>query len=242
LYKAFLLKKQRNYGNKGNYLSKKRFHCIFSIYIRAVEKIDDKFQQILMGALDVFMKYGIRSVTMDDLARHLGVSKKTIYKYVSDKKELVHKGMEYHHQLEVCAIDRCVQQKLNAIDENFEISKVIVDQLKNVHPSVMYDLQKYYPDAMSSFQKYKMTVVKDWVSSNMQRGIEQGLYRNDLNIPILTSVYIARMDDFFNRDLFPEEIPSSEIYMEVFRYHIRGLASEKGITYLKEKVKNTQTR
>jgi len=202
-----------------------------------VEKVDDKFQQILIGALNVFMKYGIRSVTMDDLARHLGVSKKTIYKYVSDKKELVLKGMEYHHQLEVCAIDACVQQKLNAIDENFEISKVIVDQLKNVHPSVMYDIQKYYPEAMASFQEYKMTVVKDWVSSNMQRGIDQGLYRNDLNIPILTGVYLARMDDFFNRDLYPEEIPFADIYLETFRYHIRGLASEKGIEYLKEKVK-----
>lgn len=207
-----------------------------------MEKIDDKFQQILIGALDVFMKYGIRSVTMDDLARHLGVSKKTIYKYVSDKKELVLKGMEYHHQLEVCAIEECIKQNFNAIDENFEISRVIADQLKNVHPSVMYDLQKYYPEAMTSFQQYKMTVVKEWVSSNMQRGIDQGLYREDLNIPVLTAMYLARMDDFFNRDLFPEDVPFAEIYLEVFRYHIRGLASEKGIEYLKEKVKNTQTR
>jgi AcrR family transcriptional regulator len=202
-----------------------------------VEKVDEKFQQILMGALQVFMKYGIRSVTMDDLARHLGVSKKTIYKYVSDKKELVLKGMEYHHEMETCAIDSCIKIGQNAIDENFEISKVIVGQLKNVHPSVMYDLQKYYPESMTSFQQYKMTVVKDWVSSNMQRGIDQGLYRDDLNIPILTGVYLARMDDFFNRDLFPEEISSAEVYLETFRYHIRGLASEKGIDYLKEKVK-----
>ncbi len=202
-----------------------------------MEKIDDKFQQILMGALNVFMKYGIRSVTMDDLARHLGVSKKTIYKYVSDKKELVLKGMEYHHELEVCAMEACMKQKLNAIDENFEISKVIVDQLKNVHPSVMYDLQKYYPEAVAKFQEFKMSVVKNWVSTNMERGIAQGLYREDLNIPILTSMYLARMDDFFNQDLFPKEIPFSEIYLESFRYHIRGLASEKGIEYLKEKVK-----
>ncbi len=202
-----------------------------------MEKIDDKFQQILIGALQVFMKYGIRSVTMDDLARHLGVSKKTIYKYVSDKKELVLRGMEYHHEMEVCAMEACIEQKLNAIDENFEISKVIVDQLKNVHPSVMYDLQKYYPEAMKSFQDYKMTVVKEWVSSNMQRGIEQGLYRADLNIPILTGVYLARMDDFFHQELFPEGTPFADVYLETFRYHIRGLASEKGIEYLKEKVK-----
>ena len=207
-----------------------------------MEKVDEKFQQILMGALEVFMKYGIRSVTMDDLARHLGVSKKTIYKYVSDKKELVLKGMEYHHEMETCAIDSCIKIGQNAIDENFEISKVIVGQLKNVHPSVMYDLHKYYPEAVTKFQEYKSSVVSNWVSSNMQRGIDEGLYRDDLNIPILTSVYLSRMDDFFEMDKYPNDVSFPEVYMEIFRYHIRGLASEKGIEYLKEKVKNTQIK
>ena len=78
---------------------------------------------------------------MDDLARHLSISKKTIYKYVKDKNDLVLHGMAHHQNLEQCAMQACLDNNLNAIDENFEISKVIVDQIQNIHPAVMYDLQ-----------------------------------------------------------------------------------------------------
>lgn len=203
---------------------------------------DEKFVQILSDAMEVFMKYGIKSVTMDDLARQLRISKKTLYKYFKDKNDLVLKGIELHHENEVCSIDECCQKNLNAIDESFEISRVIVDQLRNIHPSVMYDLEKYHPEALGVIDEYKKTVVKDWVSDNMRRGIEEGLYREDLNIPILTALYLQRMNDFFHIEAFPKESTLSEIYLETFRYHIRGLASEKGIEYLKQKVKNTQTK
>ncbi len=187
--------------------------------------------------MDVFMKYGIRSVTMDDLARHLSVSKKTLYKYFKDKNDLVIKGMEYHHKMEQCAMEACFDEKLNAIDENFAISKVILEQLQNIHPSVMYDLEKYYPEAMAKFDDYKKTVVKEWVENNLKKGIEEGLFREDINIPIITAMYLARMNDFMHTDLFPEEYSPADIYLEIFRYHIRGVASQKGVNYLKEKVK-----
>ena len=101
-----------------------------------------------------------------------------------------------------------------------------------------YDLEKYYPEAMAKFEVYKKTTVKFWVEDNMRRGIQEGLYRKDLNIPILASMYIARMNDFFSTELFPPGASFSEIYLEIFRYHIRGLASEKGVKYLQQKVKN----
>jgi AcrR family transcriptional regulator len=203
-----------------------------------MEKMDEKFEQLLQGSLNVFMKYGIRSVTMDDLARHLAVSKKTLYKYVKDKNDLVIKGMEYHHQMEQCAMQACMDKNLNAIDEIFEVSKIIIDQLSNVHPSVMYDLEKYYPEALAKFHDYKMTIVKGWVEDNLSRGIKEGYYRKNLVIPIITSIYLARMNDFFNRELYPEnQFTFKEIYIEMFRYHIRGIASSKGIEYLKEKMK-----
>ena len=205
-----------------------------------MEKIDPKLEQLVGNSLSVFMKYGIKSVTMDDLARHLCISKKTIYKYVKDKNDLVLHGMAYHQNLEQCAMQACLDNNLNAIDENFKISKIIVDQIQNIHPAVMYDLQKYHPEAIGKFNEYKMTVVNEWVSDNMRRGIEEELYRADLNIPILTAIYLARMTDLFNPDLFPAEATMKEIYLEQFRYHIRGIASEKGVNYLKQKIKKEQ--
>jgi len=201
-----------------------------------IEK-DEKLKKLLADSLNVFMKFGIRSVTMDDMARHLGISKKTLYKHVKDKNDLVIQCMKQHQAEEQCAMEACVGGEFNAIEEMFEISQVIVDQLQNIHPSVMYDLEKYYPEALGAFNEYKMSVIKNWVEDNMKRGIEEGLYRNDLNIPILTAVYLARMNDFFDENTFPtKDYSFEEIYVEIFRYHIRGLASEEGIKFLKTHV------
>lgn len=205
-----------------------------------MKKPDERFEQLLLGALGIFMKYGIRSVTMDDLARHLSISKKTIYKYVTDKNDLVMKCMAFQQEQEHCAMEACMNRDHNAIDENFEISKVILDQLKNIHPSVMYDLEKYYPEALGQFDHYKQTVVRGWIENNMKKGIEEGLYRTDINIPILTALYLSRMDDFFKPEKFPEGYTFRDIYLEQFIYHIRGLASKKGVEYLENKLKNEQ--
>lgn len=205
-----------------------------------MERIDEKSEKLLEGALEVFMKFGIRSVTMDDMARHLGVSKKTLYKYFKDKKDLVLKGMEYHQRNEQCAMEECFVDGVNAIDENFAISKIILDQLKNIHPSVMYDLEKYYPEVMGKFDNYKNTVVKSWVESNLERGIQQGLFREDLNIPILSAMYLQRVSAIMRTEDYPSDVTLSQVYIEVFRYHIRGVASEKGVDYLKEKMKKEQ--
>lgn len=230
--------KKRNIRRKQKKL--KTFPEYLFIYFCAMKTIDDKSEKLLEGALEVFMKFGIRSVTMDDMARHLGVSKKTLYKYFKDKKDLVFKGMEYHQRNEQCAMEACFVDGINAIDENFAISKIILDQLKNIHPSVMYDLEKYYPEVMGKFDEYKNTVVKSWVESNLERGIEQGLFREDLNIPILSAMYLQRMSAIMRAEDYPSDVTLSEVYIEIFRYHIRGVASEKGVDYLKEKMKKEQ--
>jgi AcrR family transcriptional regulator len=200
--------------------------------------MDEDKKEIVVRAFGMFMKYGIRSVTMDDLARELRASKKTLYKHFSDKDELVAACMDYHNEHEKMAIEKAIcQPNQNAIDENFELSKVIIQQLQQIHPSVLYDLEKYYPEALQEFESYKQTQVAEWVTNNMKKGIEEGLYRDDLNIPILTALYLKRMNDFFSMDAFPEGTTMETVYREIFRYHIRGLASEKGIAYLKEKMK-----
>ena len=114
---------------------------------------NEKLKKLLDDSLNVFMKYGIRSVTMDDMARHLGISKKTLYKHVKDKNDLVIQCMKQHQADEKCAMEACIGNELNAIEEMFEISQVIVDQLQNIHPSVMYDLEKYYPEALETFNE-----------------------------------------------------------------------------------------
>ncbi len=188
------------------------------------------------------MRYGIKSVTMDDVARNLGMSKKTLYKYVTDKRDLVKKVMMMGRQEDVRVISEVMSKNLNAIDENFEISKFVVEKVKNIHPSIFYDLEKYYSDAWKVFEEHKQEFIYDCVYQNLEKGMKEGLYRNDLNASIISKLYVSKMDDIWDTQLFPPgEYRFDKVYMEMFRYHIRGIASDKGIEYLIEKVKKEKS-
>ncbi len=200
--------------------------------------MEERGQQIIEQAGKVFMRLGVRSVNMDDIAQHLRISKKTLYQYVKDKNELVQRAVQQicdHHRSCICSIR---SKDLNAIDENFEIARFIAGQLGQMHPSIHFDLQKYHAEAWDLLQRTERADIFECVTANMEKGIEQGLYREDLNIPVIARIYIARFDATFDGELFPaNEFNFDDVVWEMFRYHIRGIASEKGSKYLIKKVK-----
>lgn len=185
------------------------------------------------------MKYGVKSVTMDDIARNLGISKKTLYKYVKDKNDLVVKVMASSQQFDVMAIEAICGKKLNAIDENYEISKFVLQKLNGIHPSIFFDLEKYYPKAWQIFEEHKNSFIHQCVCNNIERGMEEGLYRSDIRPQLMSLLYVRMMDMLFRMYSEHPEMRMSlnDMYLEVFRYHIRGIASEKGLEYLKMKIK-----
>lgn len=194
--------------------------------------------EIFEKVADFFMRYGIKSQTMDDISRHLGVSKKTLYKYFADKNDLVVKTLEIFIESDCKAMEEIKNQQFDAINENFAISKHVLNQFKNIHPSVWYDLEKYHPQAMQKMDDFTNQTIYAWVCENLKKGMDEGLFRNDIKIPIIAGIYISRIKDFFNPLFFQiEKYSFAEIYVEAFRYHIRGIASEKGLGVLKEKVK-----
>ena len=200
--------------------------------------MEEKEQQIIDQASKVFMRLGIRSVNMDDIAQHLRISKKTLYQYVKDKNELVLRIVQLiceHHRTSINSI---CEKGLNAIDENFEIARFIASQISQMHPSIHFDLQKYHAEAWDMLERTEKADIYRCVSANMNKGIKEGLYRDDLNIPVIAKIYIARFDAVFDTVLFPEkEYDLQEVIWEMFRYHIRGIASDKGTKYLIKKVK-----
>ncbi len=180
---------------------------------------------------------------MDDIARHLGMSKKTLYQSFSDKADMVSQGMQLHIDKEGSAICTIQEKSENAIEEMFLISQHVSSHLQSLHPSILFDLQKYYPAAFAKFNNYKVEMIMSCIAQNLKQGIEQGLYRDNLNIPIVAGLYVGRMDILFDQNLFPSSTYSpKEVYFEAIRYHIRGIASEKGIEYLKNKFKSLDTQ
>ncbi len=208
----------------------------FNLYICAM---NEKELNIIRASSQVFMRLGIKSVNMDDIARALGISKRTLYQYVKDKNDLVRKCIFSMCDAEDQAVGEICARGLNAIDELFEISRFITDVLSKMHPSIHFDMEKYHPEILKEMMDNREQAVFSCIHANLEKGKKEGLYRADLNTVVIAKIYMAKMDVVFNAKIFPpEEASFAEVYLEYLRYHIRGLASEKGIAYLVEKVKN----
>ncbi len=196
---------------------------------------DAKFREMIPQLISVFMTYGIKSMTMDDIARQLRVSKKTLYQYVSDKRELVMRCMEYDCAENETGIREIVSRKLNAVEENFEISKHVLKQLREIHPSIFYDLEKYYPEAWAMLHETKESLTAEVIRANLKKGIKEGFFRKDIDVEIHTRLWITRMNVIFDPQLFPiQEFSIPEVYEQMFIHQIRGIANEKGVKYFEK--------
>ena len=200
--------------------------------------MEEKDLEILKEAQDLFMRYGIKSLTMDDIARHLRISKKTLYKIVKDKDDLVTKSLAQEQTCHMEEIDEISSKDFNAIDEMIEVSKRVTRRFKNIHPSIFYDLEKYHPRAWGEFVDFKMKYIYQCLHANVERGKEEGLYRKDVNPDIAARLWLSRIDELMDPDRYPSDrYKFHELYVEMLRHHIRGIGTEKGIEYLKKRVK-----
>jgi TetR/AcrR family transcriptional regulator, cholesterol catabolism regulator len=199
----------------------------------------EKENRIIQGALDLFIRMGVKSVNMDDVARHLGMSKKTLYQHVNNKEDLVEKSFAHHHCCMKQMIEGICKKHDNAIDEVFEIDERVCQTMMHNHPSLLVNLKRYYPKVWGFMDDLKKKSIFKTVKNNLERGVEQGLYRADINPDIIAKFMINRVDALINEDLFPlTEYDFKQLLRENRVYHIRGIATPKGIEYLAEKLKN----
>ena len=190
---------------------------------------------ILSKAEQLFFNYGVKSITMDDLSRHLGMSKKTVYLYVSNKADLVDKTMDSHLAREKENITKICAESKNAVDEMFQIGKLVTSHLRYLNPSVVYDIQKYYPETWAKLLDYKNSFLFSVILKNIEKGIEQGFYRQDINPDIISKIYNSRSEFLVDSEVFPfSKYKLLEVYVEYLKYHIRGIASDKGLKYLEK--------
>jgi len=200
--------------------------------------MNDKKLEFLKQAFEVYMKFGIKSVTMDELARQLGMSKKTIYTFVKDKNDLVEQCVLMAQNEEICEINVISNENVNAIDESLAIGELIANKLRAIHPSIFFDIQKYHPNAFKLMNCHRDDLIAESVIENLKKGKKQGLYRDNLDEAIISRMYLSFINVLFNGEIFPSANYSfSQVYSEYFRYHIRGIASDEGLNYLQEIMK-----
>jgi AcrR family transcriptional regulator len=199
-------------------------------------EVDEKYVQILEKSRQLFYSFGIRSLSMDDISRHMGISKKTLYQYVSSKDDLVEKVMDYllnHDKLILC--DEA-NEALNAIDILLHASQIVNNEIKETNPVVVFDLQKYYPEVFAKFLEQKKQRIFDHIIQNMQQGIDEGYYRPDLKIELVARLYVNNLVELHNADfIVNRELTFPEVFQVMFENHIRAISNVKGVQYFEEK-------
>jgi AcrR family transcriptional regulator len=185
----------------------------------------------------LFFRYGIKSVSMDDIARELGMSKKTLYIHFKDKRDVVDKVISQDECVMLNNFKERVQRATNAMEECFEIILMVKSRIEDLNPSVEYDLEKYYPDLFKEQKKIKINNMLTFFSANLAKGIEEGVYRNDFDAEILIKFHITTIINIDKGGMFTKaEMYNHEIYRQYFISFMRGIASEKGIYIIENKI------
>jgi TetR/AcrR family transcriptional regulator, cholesterol catabolism regulator len=186
-------------------------------------------ERILRGAMELFLKYGVRSVSMDDIARQLSVSKKTLYQYFADKDEIVTTVSTYHLHQQQAQYEGIRASAENAIDELVKISSCIRRDLQSMNPSLLFDLQKFHPRAWSAWLAHKQQYMGQSIIRNLKQGIAEGFFRAEINTEILATARFELVQITFDEQVFPKDKYSlAEVNLQLFEHFVYGVLTDKG--------------
>ena len=193
-----------------------------------MEKVEVQ-ERIKQKADELFRRYGIRSVTMDEIAAQLGMSKKTIYQYYSDKDQLVDAVAEEEINFSQGCCKRDAKASSNAIEEIFLVMEFVEVMFRNMNPAMLYDLEKYHPRGYKKFLEHKNRFLFEMIKRNLERGIAEELYRPEINIEMMTRFRLESMMLGFNPEIFPpSKYNLAELQQEMIEHFLYGLATLKG--------------
>ena len=203
--------------------------------------MEEKKLHILQNVGKLYMKFGIRSVTMDDVAREFGISKKTLYQYFSDKEDLVGQVVDFY--LNKPAFNLNGDDNGNAIDHFFVLRKHVLKTLKYYNNNLEFDLKKLYPELYKKVHNYKRERIYSNTVKNFVDGVRDGYYRPDLDPVLVAKLQLGRMLCTLNSDneFFSEtELSSIELFDKIIDYHMHAICTVKGIKYYKEQLNKIQ--
>ena len=191
--------------------------------------MNPKAAVILAQVRRLYQRYGIKSVTMDDIASHLNISKKTIYEHFTDKEDLVKNVLIFEHENHCKQLEAIERNNYNAIEELFEVYKMTNTRLIEYNPSMEYDVRKYYPDLFMKIREVRRKRLYESSYGNLNKGKKEGLYRKELNSKIIAKMHVYRTENLVDNDMFTmEELTSFKMFHECFVYHLQGIISHAG--------------
>ena len=191
--------------------------------------------RILEASEDLFLKYGVKSITMDEIARHLSISKKTIYQYFQDKDEVVNLVIKSHFERNETLMCNVFTASVNAIDEMMQVSDHLRSTVANIHRSLLFDLQKHHPQAWKIFINHKRHFILKQITNNLERGVREGLYRPEIRIDMLARLRIEQVQLIFDNEVFPaEQFHFIDVQEQFLDHFLRGIVTEEGMLLLNQ--------
>jgi AcrR family transcriptional regulator len=205
--------------------------------------IPDKYKEtdreltnkVFEKAGELFRTIGVRNTTMDDLARELGISKKTLYKVIDNKADLVYLCVQLDLQQKEKELEQIARHTDNAIEEMLRIGALIHASLQLFHPATIHDLTKFYPEAWKLIENHKENFARNIIRNNLKKGIKQGLYRKDIAVE-LVSAFNLYLSNFCIAEV-PKGMKADVVYKESLSYHIHAIADQKGIEQFHQLIK-----
>ena len=188
-----------------------------------------QIERIIQGGEDLFLQAGIKSVTMDDIARHLGMSKKTIYHFFNDKNDLVIALVKKKLEEDECQINKIIEESTNVIEEMINMMKCSEEIFSRINPIVIHDMQKYHPDAWAEFQKFKADVLVKTLEELLTKGIKQGFIRPEIDVKILAKMRVNQVEMGFNAFIFPiAQFSAWRVQYQLLEHFNYGVCTIKG--------------
>lgn len=196
-------------------------------------KDNKQYLALLNKSRELFMKHGVKSLTMDEIAKQMGMSKKTIYQFVENKSDLIKVTMQDFLDEEQKHMEVIMKKSENSIDELISMIEYFLQLVREFNATTLNEVQKYYPETWRVYNEYRFNFMLGLIRGNLDKGLKEGYYRADLDTDIISKIYILAVEILLNQDLFPtKQYTFINIYSEFLSYHLRGIVSAKGLKYI----------
>ena len=198
----------------------------------------ERFQELVEPIKELFYAYGIKNLSMDELSRRLGISKKTLYTFVKSKDDLVEKIFIYEESRAMKISKNIDDISINAIEKLLRISQLVHDEIKRINPMIRFELKKYYSNTFDFYLEKKRKFVYEGMKINMLQGIRERLYRDDINIELVATIYLNSFIELHNSELCKVlDVDFIQIFEVMFENHIRAISTTEGLAYFESRKK-----
>jgi len=198
-------------------------------------------EKIILKAIQLFLSHGFKSVTMDDLAQSMAISKKTIYQFFKNKNQLISSCVEVLQKEVIKSFKQISINSDNPIIELFNVKKEAMKILGNTETAPQFQLQKFYPEIYQELKSREFDLVRDVFQESLKKGIKSGYFREEINIDFITRIYINGMRGARDISLFPlNEFKLEKVIEDFLEYHVRAISTKKGLNLLNKIYKKSE--